>query len=128
MADSSYMTTITALPKNADDAATAVQWSDSHACTIIARTPKRITVQRNKAVLLNGVNSGQDDALDVSSGGYAGHFSGQQRYELTEDPEGTITTYSLRKNGMWVRTGAPAKGRGGHLILGMRIEHKDLNF
>lgn len=116
------------LPIESDDAATAHSWSDSHAATIIKRTPKTITVQFDTAKLLNGSDSGEPDALKFERGGFLGHTSGQQRYEYTRDENGRTRTYSLRKNGRWIEKGAPANSRGCSLTLGKRHHHYDFNF
>lgn len=103
-------------------------YSDRHACSIIevSKSGKSIKVQRDKAVLLNGPQSGEEDALHFSPGGFCGHMSGRQRYSYEADPEGGVRTFSLRKNGRWVQKGESAKG-GSRLIEG-RSEHYDYNF
>jgi hypothetical protein len=116
------------LPIEADDAATAVSWTDRFACTIIARTPKSITVQYDHATLLNDANSGEPDAIKVYTGGFAAHFEGTQRYRYERNTEGRIEKYTLRKNGKWKRVGVGSNERGGYLIVGKRSHHYDYNF
>ncbi len=103
-------------------------YSDVYACSIVevSKSGKSIKVVRDKSVLLNGVGSGEPDALKFSPGGFCGHMSGIQRYSYEPNPEGYPESFSLRKNGRWVRKGESAKG-GSKLIAG-RHEHYDYNF
>lgn len=101
------------------DGATLSGYSDCHACTVIARTAKTLTLRRDKATLLNGTNSGQPDALRFSPGGFVGHTSGTQRYEYSSDPSGYVVIARLTKTG-W-------KAQGKALSAG-RHEHYDFNF
>ena len=56
-------------------------WSDVHAYTVVgvSASGKSFEIQRDKATLLNGVNSGEPDALRFQAGGFCGHTSGRQR-------------------------------------------------
>ena len=103
-------------------------YSDRHACSIVevSKSGKVSKVQRDNAVLLNGPDSGEEDALHFSPGGFCGHMSGRQRYSYSPNREAGIQVFSLRKNGRWVRKGESAKG-GSRLIEG-RHEHYDYNF
>lgn len=103
-------------------------YSDRAACSIIevSKSGKKIKVQRDKAELLNGPKSGEEDALVFSAGGFCGHVSGSQRYSYEADPEGGIREFSLRKNGRWVQVGESIQG-GSRLIEG-RAEYYDYNF
>lgn len=73
-------------------------YSDINPATVIEVSPtgKRIKVRECSAKLLNGPDSGEPDALKFSVGGFAAHVSGTQRYDITENPEGIVTEYSLR--------------------------------
>jgi hypothetical protein len=82
---------------------------------------------RDKAELLNGVNSGEEDALHFSPGGFCGHTSGEQRWKLTPDTKGRGNTYSLRKNGKWIRVGDKDKD-GERATIGERRHFHDFNF
>jgi hypothetical protein len=119
--------TTTILPTEADDAATINGWSDRKAATIIKRTAKSITVREDSARLLNGATSGEADALTFTAGGFLGHTSGAQRWEVTADEDGITSTYTLRGNGRWVRSGQPANSRSS-LTIGRRAPHYDFNF
>lgn len=85
------------------DGVTVLRYSDREAFTVIdvARSGKRITIQRDEAILLNGIGSGKDDALVCHAGGFAGHVSGTQRYEYNQDKNGYTRKASLRKDGTW---------------------------
>lgn len=110
------------------DGATVCYWTDRKACTVVkvSASGKRVWVQRDKAKLLNGVNSGEEDALEFTPGGFCGHMSGSQRYEYERDTEGEVMEFSLRKNGRWVMKGNTA--RGGLRLTEGRYEHYDYNF
>jgi len=116
------------------DGATICLYSDSHACTIIKHTGKKITVQRDKATLLNGTNSNEKDALEFSPGGFVCHTSGRQRYSYERDEDGSTATYSRRywenKHGKkyvrWVLVGSNKDN--GQTIISGRHEHYDYNF
>lgn len=102
-------------------------YSDCQACTVIACTDKRVTVQLDTAILLNGINSGVADALVQYPGGFAAHTSGVQRWEFAPNPAGDTQVFTLRKNGQWVAEGEPMKG-GTWLTIGYRHHHYDFNF
>ncbi len=111
------------------DHATAHGYSDSYAGYIMAVSPngKRVSFSRGNAKLLNGMNSQEADALQCAVGGFCGHVSGSQRWEITPDTvNGTCETFSLRSNGKWVREGESAKG-GMRLTAG-HSHHYDYNF
>lgn len=57
---------------------------------------KTIEIRRLNAKLLNGVNSGEPDALQFEQGGFCGHVSGVQRYEYSKTAEGVIR---IRRHG-----------------------------
>lgn len=129
------MTTITttdtsalSLPAVADDAATIIGWTDHHAATIIARTPRTVTVREDRATWLNRPGSGEPDALVMTPGGYAGHVEGEQRWHLTSDPDGRVSRWSLRKSGRWVRVGQPDSRYSDILVVGRRCHYRDLGF
>jgi hypothetical protein len=109
------------------DGATYTIATDSQAGTIIKRTPKTIIWQRDVAKLLNGVDSGEPDALHFSPGGFVGHTSGRQRHEFSPDPDGQRIKFSRRANGAWKVAGHRTTSRGCYLSAG-RHEHYDFNF
>ena len=115
------------------DLATYTIWTDAKAGRIVAvsQSGNRVTWQEDKATLLNGVNSGEPDALEFSPGGFVGHTSGRQRWQCEPNPEGRKQDFSRRvlKSGWWVwkgvgeRTSSP----GGYLSPGQHPYH-DFNF
>lgn len=107
------------------DGATENRWTDRKAATIIARTAKSITVQLDKQTLLNGATSGAEDALEFAPGGFCGHTSGAQRYAYERDEDGATATYTLRKNGRWVKAG---QAQDGQSLSAGRNGFYDFNF
>lgn len=122
------MATIEKTLHNAEvgDGATIRGWTDCQAATIIARTAKTITVQKDKQTLLNGANSGEPDALTCYPGGFMAHVEGKQRYAYKTTKYGAVATFSLRRNGRWVQVGQGAR-TGTSLGLG-RHGFYDFNF
>ena len=103
-------------------------WSDVRAFTVIAiaKSGKRCTVQRDRATLLNGPNSGESDALIFHVGGYAAHVEGRQRYAFEPDPSGETHEISRRRDGSWRIVGLPLDSS--RFELGKRVERYDYNF
>ena len=89
--------------------ATILMWSDRYATTIIevSENGKQVVVQ-------------EDHAKRTDSNG----MSDSQTYEYSPNPEGPTVTYTLRKNGAWVRKGDPMK-TGERLAIGRRDHHYD---
>lgn len=110
----------------AGDGATIHLYSDSHAYTVIAvsKGGKKITLQRDKCKLLNGASSGEKDALTFTPGGFCGHTSGVQRWDMQPDPNGGVTVATLRKDGRWRQRGCRTSGR----VTAGRHEHYDYNY
>lgn len=113
------------------DGATFTLYTDSNAATIIARTATTITLQFDKAELLNGFDSGEEDALQFAPGGFVGHTSGRQRWAHERDPEGRIVKVSRRvlRNGAvrWVQVGHGTRSPGCSATAGRHHFH-DFNF
>lgn len=111
------------------DGASWTLYTDTHAGFIIEVSANGETVkwQAATATLLNGANSDAADKLEFSPGGFVGHTSGIQRYDIKPNPAGEIQTFTLRDNGRWVLAGHGAKQRGNSLSPGLR-EHYDYNF
>ena len=85
-----------------------------------------IKVQEDKSKLLNGMDSGEADALKCDVGGFVGYVSGKQRYEYAPNPDGAIDKFTLRNNGQYVRVGESKTGT--RLIVGGRESYHDFNF
>lgn len=68
------------------DGVTLHLWSDSHACTVIARTKTTLTIQRDKAILDPNFKP------EWVAGGFAGHCTNQdeQEYTYERNPNGEI--------------------------------------
>ena len=119
---------MTKLSAIADDAATVNFYSDRVAATITKETPREITVRTDKATLLNGPESGEPDAMTVTPGGFAAHWSGTQRYEYETDPLGGEYTFTKRRSGRWVKKGDPDDRGSTTLTIGRRVHYHDFNF
>jgi len=112
------------------DGATVAGYSDSYACTIveISKSGKTIVLREDHADLLNGVDSGADDAMTFTPGGFVGHWEGQQRYSYKPNPNGRVIKASFRKKvGRFVESGLKPE-QGGSVSLGIRAKHHDYNF
>lgn len=100
------------------DGITIDLWSDSHAYTIIKRTPKTITIQRDEATL------SKDFKPEWIPGGFAGHCVNQneQRWTYERNPNGEVRVlhWSDKLNGWKTEFGYKAR-------LG-RHEFYDYNF
>ena len=109
------------------DGITYDSWSDAHACTVVDVTKKIVSFQHDEAQLLNGPNSGEPDALQVTAGGFVAHFYGVQRYNYTRCDYGRVIKATVRKNGAVRIVGSPMTGQGGDVFKG-RHQHYDYNF
>lgn len=99
------------------DGITISLYSDAHAYTIIKRTAKTITIQRDRATLKEGWKP------EIIPMGFAGHCMNnyEQDYDYERDEEGTTKTlHWSEKNGNWI-------SKAGHVSLG-RHEFYDYNF
>lgn len=102
------------------DGVTMYLWSDAHACTVIARTAKTLTIQQDKATLDPNFKP------EWIAGGFAAHCtnSDEQEWTYERDPNGEIIKCRWsEKHGRW-QTGSDGSikiGRGRH-------EHYDYNF
>ena len=106
--------------------ATYCGYSDREPYTIIAieQNGRKVTLQADKAKLLNGFDSGEPDALQFSPGGFCGHVSGTQRYEFTSDPDGRTIVATLRKDGSFRLRGT----KDVKVDMRGRRKHYDYNF
>lgn len=108
--------------------ATRLGYSDAYAGYVVSvsKNGKTVGFREGTATLLNGVGSGEADALQFSPGGFVGHTSGMQRWKIEATGMGHIDSYSLRSNGRWIRVGESTKN-GSRLIPG-HSHHYDFNF
>jgi hypothetical protein len=89
------------------------------AFTVIRVTTRTIIIQRDMAILLNGVNSGEPDALQLGEGGRVG---GAQRWEYQSDPEGYLERVTQRQDGSW------RVARSNLIVMPGRSEFFDFNY
>ena len=70
------------------DKATFTLHTDSQAgyITSVSKSGKKVGFKTAEAKLLNGVKSGEPDALTFTQGGFYGHTSGRQRWEIADKP------------------------------------------
>lgn len=102
------------------DGVTLYLWSDAHACTVIAKTAKTITVQRDKAIL------SPDFKPKWVPGGFSAVCvnSHEQQWIYERDPNGAICRcWWSEKHGCY-RTGE----KGCVIVRPGRNEHYDFNF
>lgn len=102
------------------DGVTMCLWSDRHACTVIARTAKTLTIQRDKATL------SPDFKPEWILGGFAAHCANQseQKYTYERNPKGEIIRCRWsEKRGRW-QSGSD----GSIAIIRGRHEFYDYNF
>ncbi len=132
-------------PFSVGDGATLCGYSDRTAYTVIAVTASTITLQRDKATLLNGRDSGQPDALTFTAGGFVGHTEGVQRYSYERNTSGHIVKAHIGRKlkkqslpcGEWTKDGqgnlvthklVPSIKAGSSNVIAGRHEHYDFNF
>lgn len=102
------------------DGVTMYLWSDAHACTVIAKTAKTLTIQRDKASLDPNFKP------EWIPGGFAAHCTNAEDQEWTYEPDPNGEIIKCRwseKRGRW-QTGSDGSiriGRGRH-------EYYDYNF
>ena len=116
------------------DKATHTVYSDSHAGYIVkvSKSGKKVWFCRADAKLVNGVNSGEPDALEFSPGGFCGHTSGFQRWQIAETPRNerpTCFTLRTKQNGeqVWKLVGHGTYSPGS-CLNGGHHHHYDFNF
>jgi len=114
------MTSPKILDATGDDAATMNSWSDRNPATIVKRTPKTITVQEDNVQNMSAPASVESGRAFAQGHGDVVIF--------TRDYDARLITYTLRKNGRWIRSGSPANARGASLTLGTRSYYRDPSF
>jgi len=85
-------------------------WTDIEPCTVVKRTAKTVTVRLDKAEVAK--------PPVMVPGGFAAICLEPGTYEISEDPNGRLLTFSLRANGRWKGKGAAARGLGDELRAG----------
>ena len=107
----------------AGDGGTEILWSDQKAGTIVEvkNDGKTVVWVQDDAKLLN------KEDMKFHAGGFVGHVEYfTQKYEYTPRPDGARITFTLRKNGKFIRQGETMKN-GTRLKEG-RHEYYDYNF
>lgn len=101
------------------DGVTVRLWSDAHAYTVIGKTAKTITIQRDNAVL-SGFKP------DFTPGGFVGHVHNQHEqgkyYVYTPNPDGETRKIHAGKDGVF------REYHGGKALATGRHEFYDYNF
>ncbi len=97
--------------------------------TRVSPSGKSVYVREDRAKLLNGVESGESDALNFQPGGFVGHTSGTQRHEFAPG-DGPEIRFSLRADGRFQMSGASSRGsmRSWGVLTAGRARHYDYNF
>lgn len=105
------------------------RYSDIDSAHVVHVSPcgKIIYVTLDKATLLNGVKSGEPDALVFHRGGFSGRMTGTQRWKLEPQPDGQRIKFTLRKDGTWVQRGQPM-GTGSQKLSFRHVHYHDFNF
>ena len=80
--------------------------SDRYPYTILTRTERKITAQK--------------DSFRAAPGS---DYFGEQKWDITPNPNAEIETFTLRKNGKWIKVGDSMKGC--RLNPGNRSAYKD---
>lgn len=134
---------------NVGDAVTHTVHTDSRAGHVVkvSKNGRTVWVQEANQTLLNGINSGEADALQFSPGGFSGHTSGEQRWKVEANPEGHVAKFTARPiqrreyvrdadgrmiqelvtEWRWKLAGHPTNSPGNNLGRGAR-PHYDFNF
>ena len=102
------------------DGCTYYLWSDSYACTVIKKTKKTITIQRDKATL------SPDFKPEWIPGGFAAHCTNadEQEYTYERNPNGAIYVCHWSE-----KEGRYRSGSDGSIKIGVgRHEYYDYNF
>jgi len=111
------------------DRVTAYHYTDRTVWDVVAVKShgRCLELRLCKATLLNGPRSGAPDALTVTPGGFAAHWSGTQRWDVQSDPNGETRTVTWREKARaFVTVGQSTKG-GTAFRPGSRWYH-DYNF
>ena len=103
-----------------DDAATMNSWSDRNPATIVKRTAKTILVQEDQVRNMSSEKTRESGLAYAQGHGDVTVF--------IRDYDAPLVRYTLRKNGRWMRAGAPMNSQGSSLSLGRRDYYRDPHF
>lgn len=114
---------------NVNDPVTYIIHTDANAGWVSKVSPngKTVEVEFAEATLLNGVNSGHPQSLSFSAGGFCGHTSGNQIWELKKSLSPSKMKFTKRKTGQWKAVKHGTNSPGCVLVTGHR-HHYDFNF
>jgi hypothetical protein len=112
-----------------NDPVTYTLYTDAEAGWVSKVSPngKTIEVEFAKQTLINGAASGEPDALQFSPGGFVGHTSGKQRWNIERSENPHKSKFTLRKNGQWKIAGHATTSPGCILSPGHH-PYYDYNF
>lgn len=131
---------------NVGDGVTHTGYTDANAGHVVkvSKNGKTVMVQAAKQELLNGMKSGEADALTFTPGGFCGHTEGTQRWKVEPNPEGHLEKFTLRTiqgteydheqrkrvpvtRYVWKKAGSRTREAGNTIRMGCR-PHYDYNF
>lgn len=90
--------------------ATICMWTDRRPCTVLTVSGKTVTIQ-----------------LDHANRTDKNGMSEEQDYTYERNPNGAILTFTLRKNGRWIKKGDTME-HGNSLSIGIREKYHDFSF
>ncbi len=92
-----------------------ILWTDVDPCTVVARTPKSVTVR---------IDQGEIETPPVMvPGGFAAVVVEPATWRIAENPDGRKLTFTLRKDGRWKLRGSASREAGCVLRPGWRKYH-----
>ncbi len=97
----------------------------------VSKNGRTVVMREAAQTLLNGVNSGEPDALTFTPGGFSGHTSGTQRWKVEPDPNGPTAKFTLRltHSGKWIWKGVGTGTHApGNVLTKGHHPHYDFNF
>ena len=90
-------------------------WTDVEPCTVVSRTNKTVTVRIDKAEIAK--------PPVMVPGGFAAVVVKPATYKITENPNGSQRTFSLRASGAWKGKGTRVNQVGDILHAGWAKYH-----
>jgi hypothetical protein len=87
-------------------------YTDVEPCTVVARTAKTVTVRIDTAEATK--------APEMIPGGFAAVVTELAEWAISENPNGRLLTFSLRKGGNWKLQGTSSRETGNCLYAGWR--------
>ncbi len=100
---------------------------DVYEVVAVSKSGAMLSLYPVEAVLLNGFNSGEPDALVSHPGGFAHHVEGQQRYRYELAPESERHPERVSK-AHWARRRGSYQAPGRNRLVPGAHKHYDYNF